>query len=115
PDASASCAALPADRDGGSMTIADKVPDEADRLLEGQLPADAKQGTKPIAAEVPTILTVRDVLKASAARALSSERVDALTTGHYRLDKITGGLRPAMAWLFGADTSWGKSSFLVSI
>lgn len=92
-----------------------KFPDEADRLRNGNLPADPKEGTKQVAAEVPQVLTVRDILLASSERALSKNHVDTLTMGHYRLDRLTGGFRPSMAWLFGADTSWGKSSFLISV
>jgi replicative DNA helicase len=89
--------------------------DEADRLKAGTLNPDVKSDTKLVAAEVPQVLTVRDILIASGERAMSRERVDTLTTGHWKLDNITGGLIPSMCWLFGADTSWGKSSFLVSV
>jgi replicative DNA helicase len=95
--------------------VSSKQADEADRLKAGTLPKDPKAETKPVAALVPRVLSVRDVLVASGNRALSREKVDTLTTGHYRLDKITGGFRPAFAWLVGADTSWGKSSFLISV
>jgi replicative DNA helicase len=89
--------------------------DEADRLKAGTINPDVKSGTKLVAAEVPQVLTVRDILIASGERAMSKERADTLTMGHYKLDRLTGGFRPAMTWLFGADTSWGKSSFLISV
>jgi replicative DNA helicase len=97
------------------VTEANPFKDEADQLKAGTLDPNVKAGTKLVSAEVPQVLSVREILSASCENALSSEKVDALTMGHYRLDRFTGGFRPAMAWLFGADTSWGKSSFLISV
>ncbi len=90
-------------------------PDEADQLKAGTASTDPTVGTKVVSDRVPLVRTTRDLLDGSAMRALSKEGVESLTTGHYRLDEITGGLRPSLTWLFGADTSWGKSSILVSI
>jgi replicative DNA helicase len=89
--------------------------DEADHLKDGTASTDPKAGTKTVAAHVPLVRSVQDVLVGSATRAMSKERISQLTTGHYRLDGITGGFRPSFTWLFGADTSWGKSSFLISV
>jgi replicative DNA helicase len=95
--------------------VTSKHPDEADRQKSGTLPTDPKDGTKVVSEKVPRVLTVRDILTASRQRALSHQREDTYTTGHYRLDQITGGLRRGFSWLVGADTSWGKSSWLVSL
>jgi replicative DNA helicase len=90
-------------------------PDEADLQKSGKLSSDPEAGTKVVADAVPRVLTVRDVLTASGNRALSNDKTDNYTTGHYKLDRLTGGFRPSFAWLLGADTSWGKSSWLISV
>jgi len=41
-------------------------------------------------------------------RALSQKKQDNCMTGHWDMDRITGGFRPGFVWVFGADTSWGK-------
>lgn len=89
-------------------------PDEADRLRDGKADRDPTTGTKIVADHVPVVRTVKDMLDGAVLRALSREKTISLTTGHYRLDRLTGGFRPGFTWLFGADTSWGKSSFLIS-
>lgn len=38
-----------------------------------------------------------------------------LTTGHHKLDEVTGGFEPGFVWTMGAETNFGKSSWLVSI
>jgi replicative DNA helicase len=58
---------------------------------------------------------VRDLLQGSLARATARERRVYGTSGHRRIDEVTGGLRPGDVWLVGADTSWGKSSFAVML
>lgn len=63
----------------------------------------------------PRLLTYKDLLDTSGARALKRERVITCTTGHYKLDDVTGGIKPGFVWLVGADTSWGKSSLLVMV
>jgi replicative DNA helicase len=95
--------------------MSEKAEDESDRNQAGTLDADPKSNTAEVAADVPRVRTVRDVLAASGNRALSRDKADTYTTGHYKLDQITGGFQPSFAWLFGADTSWGKSSFLISL
>jgi replicative DNA helicase len=89
--------------------------DEADRHRDGTLPRDPREGTKPVAVRVPQILSEAEVLAASRVRAISLKVDESCTTGHYRLDWITGGIKPGYTWLFGADTSFGKSSWLVSV
>lgn len=90
--------------------------DEADRMRDGDLPKDPRAETKTRSAKVPRVLTVLDILSTSAVRSLAAkDRNLNCTTGHYKLDKITGGLRPGFTWLVGAGTSWGKSSWLVAM
>jgi replicative DNA helicase len=90
-------------------------PDEADRLQDGTASIDPAAGTKVVADQVPAVHTVRALMEGAVVRASSKEEIDFLTTGHWRLDDITGGFRRSFTWLVGADTSWGKSSFLISV
>jgi replicative DNA helicase len=90
--------------------------DEADRMRDGDLPEDPEAETRVVSAKVPRVLTVDEILNASAVRALAARQRDfACTTGHYKIDRITGGLRPGYTWLFGADTSYGKSSWCIAV
>jgi replicative DNA helicase len=91
------------------------APDEAELHKAGNLPTDPRAGTKPVALAVPRVHTVRELLTGAAVRSLSREVSTACMTGHYRLDDITGGIRRGFTWLFGADTSFGKSSWLISV
>jgi replicative DNA helicase len=90
--------------------------DEADRLKQGKLDSDPKKNVKPLGLPVPRIYTVSEMLN-GAARRLSQPERRALrcTTGSYKLDRITGGIFAGHTWLFGADTSWGKSAWLLSV
>jgi replicative DNA helicase len=90
-------------------------PDEADQLRDGTADGDPSKGTKVVADQVPAVHTVKELLEGAVVRASSKEEIDFLTTGHWRLDDITGGFRRSFTWLVGADTSWGKSSFLISV
>lgn len=93
-----------------------KLEDEADLLKKRALPADPKSNVRPIALQAPRVLTVRDLLVSSCERLSTKDtRVRYCTTGCYELDRITGGFRPGFTWLFGATTSWGKSSWLVAV
>jgi replicative DNA helicase len=90
-------------------------PDEADMQQAGTLPPDPKTGTRTVSAKVPRVLTVQQILTASRERAFLKKDDKGCTTGHYMLDWITGGIKPGFTWLFGADTSFGKSSWLISV
>ncbi|HEY8947188.1 MAG TPA: DnaB-like helicase C-terminal domain-containing protein [Polyangiaceae bacterium] len=92
-----------------------KQPDEADQLKAGTLPSDPKANVRPLSLQVPRVHTVLDLLRASEAKLHLKADELRCTTTHYALDRITGGFRPGFTWLFGADTSFGKSSFLVAI
>lgn len=89
--------------------------DEADRHRDGTLPRDPRSGTKQVATRIPRILTEQQVLESSRVRAFRKSKEDTITTGHFKLDWITGGIKPGFTWLFGGDTSFGKSSWLVSV
>ena len=91
-----------------------KTKDLNDRLLDGTFPADLHEGAI-VSDDVPVILTVKQLLAGAHKRSISRERQVYGTTGHHRLDAITGGLRPGDCWLVGADTSWGKSSFAIML
>lgn len=88
--------------------------DENDKLRAGALPEDPFEGDT-MSADVPRILTVQDLLHGSLSRATARDRHVYGTSGHYRIDQATGGLRPGDVWVIGADTSWGKSSLAVMI
>lgn len=89
--------------------------DQNDLLRQGKLPDDPFSDGPTVSDDAPRILTEQDLLQSAAKRSRSVERNVYGTTGHYQLDAITGGLRPGDVWLVGADTSWGKSSFAISV
>lgn len=89
--------------------------DEADRHKRGELPEDPSNGTTLVAANVPRVYTVREIMTAARERAFSAGVVDFCTTGHYKVNDITGGIRGGYCWLFGADTSFGKTAWLIQI
>jgi replicative DNA helicase len=89
-------------------------PDQADLARAGKPLPDAKTNVRPVALNVPRVLTVLDLLTASVMK-LDEPKGLRCTTGNYELDRITGGFRPGFTWLFGAATSFGKSSWLVAV
>lgn len=95
--------------------MSDKSPDEAEQNKDGTLDADPKVGTKLVSAQIPRVHSMREILTASRINAFSREEIKSLTMGHYKLDLVTGGFRPPFSWVIAADTSWGKSSMVVSI
>lgn len=95
--------------------------DENELAQAGKLSPNPKDGAIPIPivdgkrVHAPQVLTVRDLLTTSMERAFSREPRTFCTTGVNDLDDATGGMRAGHVWVFGADTSWGKSSFLVMV
>lgn len=87
---------------------------EDDDPVERQPGEDQAEPATP-EPRAPRVLTVREILEVSMLNAMSRDARAICTTGNYKLDRITGGIRPGFSWLVGADTSWGKSSWLVSI
>lgn len=86
--------------------------DENDRHKAGTLPDDPEADAQ-VLVDAPRILTVRQLVEGSAKRAQEPRTRGACATGHYVLDRNSGGLRPGHCWVFGAETSWGKSSWAV--
>lgn len=89
--------------------------DDNDKHIDGDLPNEPTADAPIVAADVPRVLTVRDLLRGSRIGADERNPRSLVTSGNYRLDEITGGMLPGFVWVFGADTSWGKSSFLVML
>lgn len=98
-----------------------KAPDENDKLKAGRLDPNPEAGTKAVVQpirkgeEPPRVLTIRQMLEAAATRAQNKKAPQACTTGHILLDDATGGIEPGDGWVMGAGSSWGKSSWLVSL
>lgn len=86
-----------------------------DQAVAGDLPNDPGDGAVQVVADVPRVLTVRELVQGAQRRSVSKAIGKGAPTGHYQLDDVTGGLKPGFVWVFGADTSWGKSSFLVML
>jgi replicative DNA helicase len=102
--------------------VSEKVVDLSDRRAAGALPVDPEAGAEPVNdrarradADKPRVLSVRELLEQSMLRAASRENTRGCTTGIWNLDDVTGGLRPGHVWVVGADTGFGKSSWLVMI
>jgi replicative DNA helicase len=95
-----------------------------DQAKAGALPAGPRDATAPmndkaVVAEENRpirVYSVRELLEQSVARARSPlDRKGICPTGHYLLDDYTAGMRPGFTWVIAADTSVGKSSFIISI
>jgi len=107
-------------RAGEAYDDADYTPEPPEGMREPgwdeDEPAEQAQPAPPQAAkDAPRLLSYHDLITASAERALTREDRVICTTGHWRLDDVTGGFKPGFVWVFGADSSWGKSSFLVML
>lgn len=91
-----------------------KQRDDNDLAKAGELPEDAAAGAK-VMAEGPRVLTVQQLLEDARQRATATKCRKSCSTGNWRLDKATGGIRPGHVWVFGAETNWGKSSWLIML
>lgn len=85
---------------------------------EGKSLADAQNAvsdavTAAAAALGSKAVTVRQALANALAQATRVDMPQGCETGSAKLDRWTGGIQPAYVWVFGADTNWGKSSWLV--
>lgn len=95
---------------------ADKQPDENERLQDGTINRDPREGTRKVKnPTVARVLTVRQILDASEQRAKTAKDRGYCTTGHWYIDEATGGMMGGDCWLLGADTSVGKSSFAIML
>lgn len=96
-----------------------KVPDIDEHIRAGGT-FDPDQGdpanpaAEREAASRPRVITVREAMGEAWDRASTPDSALPCTTGHYLLDRYTGGLRPGHVWVVGADTSWGKSSWVIA-
>jgi replicative DNA helicase len=91
-------------------------PDENERLKDGTINKDVRDGTHRVKGEeAPRVLTVPQILDASVERALQAKGRAFCTTGNHWVDAATGGMMPGDCWLFGADTSYGKSSWAIML
>lgn len=59
--------------------------------------------------------TVRDVMGAGLSGSLKKDRKPGAMTGCQNLDMATGGVRSRYVWVFGAETNWGKTSWLCAM
>jgi replicative DNA helicase len=95
-----------------------KAPDENDKQQAGKLSSNPEAGTKaagPVDKNAPRILTVRQILESAVRRSRTEAGETPCTTGHYQLDDATGGIRRGKGWVFAAESSWGKSSWLIAV
>lgn len=88
--------------------------DENDELMAGTLPVDPMANTATMV-DGPEIVTVAEGLHAAALRVMSTEKSRHISSGDPDLDRMTGGFRPGEVWVMGAETSWGKSSWLIAL
>lgn len=91
-----------------------KARDDNDLAKAGELPDDPEQGTK-LVADGPRLTTVRDLLRGAYKAATTPRQKRAATTGSYKLDRLTGGLRPGFTWVLMAETNWGKTSETIAM
>lgn len=93
--------------------------DDNDKARAGKLPADPRGDAKlvslPGGEAPPRVFTVQEIMALARDAAQSQSASRACTTGLRELDETTGGLQPGLCWVFGADTSWGKSTYLVML
>lgn len=74
---------------------------------------DPKKPTSPPRSDFRTY-TVREIIDLAAEEA-KRKRAKTLTTGHHKLDLVTGGFEQGFVWTMGAETNFGKSSWLVAV
>lgn len=96
--------------------------DENDKAVAGRLPVSPSEGCEPanetakrIEADKPRVFTVREMMQVAHKAMLSNEPPVMWTSGHWKIDLMTGGLRPDSGWVVGAASNWGKSMFLISL
>lgn len=100
-----------------------KALDENDKLKAGLLPKDPREGTAPVnrlAEEADEkrplkVYRVDELLRDANERArLPLSTVGVCATGNFPLDDATGGFCPGFVWVMAADSSWGKSSWMIA-
>jgi replicative DNA helicase len=104
----------------GLRALRDGVQSALTAVREGQ-GLDAVQGLVSEALRASSaacgsnVLTVQGVLDLARVQAVRPDEGDGCVTGTRELDGATGGIRPGYVWVFGADTSYGKSSWLLHV
>lgn len=88
--------------------------DENDKAIAGELPEDLESDTV-VLEDGPRLVTSKELLAVALKRACKERQKRGGTTGNKRLDEVTGGLRAGFTWVLAAETSWGKSSWCVSV
>lgn len=83
--------------------------DDTDRAVLGELPTDPREDAK-LVVDAPVLRTTKDLIVGAMNRALNPQRRVIVPTGHYEIDRNTGGFYPTSSWLIGADTGKGKST-----
>jgi replicative DNA helicase len=61
------------------------------------------------------VLTAPDLMDLAMKHLQSEGEISYCTTGWAAIDKATGGLRQRKVWIFGAETHWGKTAWLVMV
>lgn len=97
------------------------VTDINERRQRGDLPTDPSVEAVPVsrvareqAEDEARLKTYRTLLSGAHERAITPKTAEnQITTGHWEVDRDTGGFRPGFVWVFGAKSHWGKSSSLV--
>jgi replicative DNA helicase len=87
--------------------------DDTDRAVLGKLPTDPREDAKMVV-DAPVLRTERDLIAGAMRRALNPDRRVIIPTGHYEIDRKTGGFAQGTSWLIGADTGKGKSTLSVA-
>lgn len=95
--------------------------DLSDMHQNGGIPDDFENQFEPMNerarkadAERPKVSSVRELLKIAHDDAVAvCEPEERVTSGHWEIDRDTGGFQAGYVWLFGAKSHWGKSSSLV--
>lgn len=90
------------------------MPDLNDILMKtGKVP-DLFAASKVISEPDVRVYSVKEIIALAAEHALK-RKTKALTSGHFGLDLATGGFEPGFVWVMGAETNFGKSSWLVAV
>jgi replicative DNA helicase len=94
-----------------------------DMAQAGTLPTDPASQAQPVngkaraeAEDAKRLVTVRQLLSDAHERLRTPKtRASVLTTGHWEIDQDTGGFRKGFVCVFGAKSSWGKSTYVIGV
>lgn len=95
--------------------------DENDKARKGTL-KDVGECCEPVndkarksEAEKPRVFSVVEMMQAVHRDLVKNEEPTMWTSGHWKVDMMTGGLRPDSGWVIGGPSNWGKSSWLIGM